>query len=42
MLLLAGSPALSPFRLERLLESVQAQVPAVQAVTTRYVRNNFV
>ena len=37
MLLLAGSPALSPFRLERLLESVQAQVPAVQAVTTRYV-----
>ncbi|MDD3450118.1 MAG: phosphoribosylformylglycinamidine synthase, partial [Gammaproteobacteria bacterium] len=37
MLLLPGSPALSPFRLERLLDALREQVPAVRAVTTRYI-----
>jgi len=37
MLLIPGSPALSPFRLERLLDVLHEQVPAVRAVTTRYI-----
>ena len=37
MLRLTGNPALSEFRLQRLLSAVREQVPEVEAIATRYV-----
>jgi phosphoribosylformylglycinamidine synthase len=37
MLTLHGAPALSPFRIAKLLSLVQAREPAVTGLTSRYV-----
>ena len=50
MLVLRGAPALSAFRHEKLLSSLQSKVPAISALYGEYVhfadlkqdRNNFV